>query len=207
MKYTGPDCRQCRREGCKLYLKGARCNSENCSFDRKKSAPGQHGKGRKKQSGYSLQLREKQKAKRIYGLTEKQFLLYYRKATEMKGVTGELMLELLERRLDNVVYRLGLGASRAMSRQIVTHGHITVNGKLVNIPSYLVKKGDVIAVKEAHKESKMFEAAKKDKQLSLKSWLSFDNTTLTGTVVELPTRADIEDIEIKEHLIVELYSK
>lgn len=207
MKYTGPDCRQCRREGCKLYLKGARCNSENCSFDRKKSAPGQHGKGRKKQSGYSLQLREKQKAKRIYGLTEKQFLLYYRKATEMKGVTGELMLELLERRLDNVVYRLGLGASRAMSRQIVTHGHITVNGKLVNIPSYLVKKGDVIAVKEAHKESKMFEAAKKDKQLSLKSWLSFDNATLTGTVVELPTRADIEDIEIKEHLIVELYSK
>ena len=207
MKYTGPDCRQCRREGCKLYLKGERCNSESCSFDRKKSAPGQHGKGRKKQSGYSLQLREKQKAKRIYGLTEKQFLLYYRKATEMKGVTGELMLELLERRLDNVVYRLGLGASRAMSRQIVTHGHITVNGKLVNIPSYLVKKGDVIAVKEAHKESKMFEAAKKDKQLSLKSWLSFDNTTLTGTVVELPTRADIEDIEIKEHLIVELYSK
>ncbi|MBO4694733.1 MAG: 30S ribosomal protein S4 [Clostridia bacterium] len=207
MKYTGPDCRQCRREGCKLYLKGARCNSENCSFDRKKSAPGQHGKGRKKQSGYSLQLREKQKAKRIYGLTEKQFLLYYRKATEMKGVTGELMLELLERRLDNVVYRLGLGASRAMSRQIVTHGHITVNGKLVNIPSYLVKKGDIIAVKEAHKESKMFDAAKKDKQLSLKSWLSFDNTTLTGTVVELPTRADIEDIEIKEHLIVELYSK
>ena len=152
MKYTGPECRQCRREGCKLYLKGARCNSENCSFDRKKSAPGQHGKGRKKQSGYSLQLREKQKAKRIYGLTEKQFELYYRKATEMKGVTGELMLELLERRLDNVVYRLGLGASRAMSRQIVTHGHITVNGKLVNIPSYLVKKGDVIAVKEAHKE-------------------------------------------------------
>ena len=207
MKYTGPDCRQCRREGCKLYLKGARCTSEICSFDRKKSAPGQHGKGRKKQSGYSLQLREKQKAKRIYGLTEKQFLLYYRKATEMKGVTGELMLELLERRLDNVVYRLGLGASRAMSRQIVTHGHITVNGKVVNIPSYLVKKGDVVAVKEAHKESKMFEAAKKDKQLSLKSWLSFDNTTLTGTVVELPTRADIEDIEIKEHLIVELYSK
>ncbi len=207
MKYTGPDCRQCRREGCKLYLKGARCNSENCSFDRKKSAPGQHGKGRKKQSGYSLQLREKQKAKRIYGLTEKQFLLYYRKATEMKGVTGELMLELLERRLDNVVYRLGLGASRAMSRQIVTHGHITVNGKVVNIPSYLVKKGDVVAVKEAHKESKMFEEVKKEKQLSLKSWLSFDNTTLTGTVVELPTRADIEDIEIKEHLIVELYSK
>ncbi len=207
MKYTGPDCRQCRREGCKLYLKGARCNSENCSFDRKKSAPGQHGKGRKKQSGYSLQLREKQKAKRIYGLTEKQFLLYYRKATEMKGVTGELMLELLERRLDNVVYRRGLGASRAMSRQIVAHGHITVNGKVVNIPSYLVKKGDVVAVKEAHKESKMFEEVKKEKQLSLKSWLSFDNTTLTGTVVELPTRADIEDIEIKEHLIVELYSK
>lgn len=207
MKYTGPDCRQCRREGCKLYLKGARCNSENCSFDRKKSAPGQHGKGRKKQSGYSLQLREKQKAKRIYGLTEKQFELYYRKATEMKGVTGELMLELLERRLDNVVYRLGLGASRAMSRQIVTHGHITVNGKLVNIPSYLVKKGDVIAVKEAHKEFKMFDEIKKEKQLSLKSWLSFDNAALTGTVVELPTRADIEDIEIKEHLIVELYSK
>ena len=207
MKYTGPDCRQCRREGCKLYLKGERCNSDKCSFNLKKGAPGQHGKGRKKQSGYALQLREKQKTKRIYGLTEKQFELYYRKATEMRGVTGEVMLSLLERRLDNVVYRLGLGTSRAMARQIVTHGHITVNGKLVNIPSYLVKVGDVIAVKEAHKESKMWEGIKGQKQLSLVKWLSFDNTALSGEVVALPTREDINDVEIKEHLIVELYSK
>ena len=207
MKYTGPDCRQCRREGCKLYLKGERCNSDKCTLVKKYAAPGMHGKGKKKQSGYSLQLREKQKCKRIYGLTEKQFALYYKKATEMRGVTGAVMLSLLERRLDNVVYRLGLGASRAMARQNVTHGHITVNGKLVNIPSYLVKVGDVISVKEAHKDSEMWNSIKEQKQLSLVKWLSFDKTTLTGTVVALPEREDINDVEIKEHLIVELYSK
>ena len=206
-KYTGPDCRLCRREGCKLYLKGAKCNSEKCTLNRKYAAPGDHGKGRKKNSGYSIQLREKQKTKRYYGVTEKQFKMYYDRASEMRGVTGENMLVLIERRLDNVVYRLGLGTSRAMARQIVNHGHITVNGKLVNIPSYLVKAGDVISVKESKRDSELWTAVKETKNLSIVKWLSFDNTTLTGSVVSLPERADINDVDIKEHLIIELYSK
>ena len=206
-KYTGPDCRLCRREGCKLYLKGAKCNSEKCTLNKKYAAPGDHGKGRKKNSGYSIQLREKQKTKRYYGVTEKQFKMYYDRASEMRGVTGENMLLLIERRLDNVVYRLGLGTSRAMARQIVNHGHITVNGKSVNIPSYLVKAGDVISVKESKRDSELWTAVKETKNLSLVKWLSFDNTTLTGSVVSLPERADINDVDIKEHLIIELYSK
>lgn len=205
-KYTGADCRQCRREGCKLYLKGAKCNSEKCPLLKKFAAPGDHGKSRKKASGYSVQLREKQKTKRYYGVTEKQFKMYYDKASEMRGVTGENMLCLIERRLDNVVYRLGLGASRAMARQIVNHGHITVNGKNVNIASYLVKAGDVIAVKENKKDSTMWDAVKGTKNLSIVKWLEFDNATLTGKVVALPERSDI-DLDIQEHLIVELYSK
>ena len=205
-KYTGADCRLCRREGCKLYLKGEKCNSPKCTLLTKYAPPGQHGKSRKKASGYSLQLREKQKTKRYYGIREKQFLMYYNIATEMRGVTGALMLELIERRLDNVVYRLGLGSSRAMARQIVNHGHITVNGKRVDIPSYLVKAGDVIAVKENKKELPIWQAAKEVKNLSIVKWLEWDNATLTGKVVSLPERADI-DLDIKEHLIVELYSK
>ncbi len=205
-KYTGADCRLCRREGCKLYLKGEKCNSPKCTLLTKYAPPGQHGKSRKKASGYSLQLREKQKTKRYYGISEKQFLMYYNMATEMRGVTGALMLELIERRLDNVVYRLGLGSSRAMARQIVNHGHITVNGKRVDIPSYLVKAGDVIAVKENKKELPIWQAAKEVKNLSIVKWLEWDNATLTGKVVSLPERADI-DLDIKEHLIVELYSK
>lgn len=205
-KYTGPDCRLCRREGCKLYLKGDKCNSDKCTLLKKYAPPGDHGKGRKKNSGYSIQLREKQKTKRYYGVTEKQFKMYYDRASEMRGVTGENMLVLIERRLDNVVYRLGLGASRAMARQIVSHGHITVNGKSVNIPSYIVKVGDVIAVKENKKDSALWTAVKETKNLSVVKWLTFDNTTLTGSVVALPERADI-DLDIKEHLIVELYSK
>ncbi|MFR5833895.1 MAG: 30S ribosomal protein S4 [Acutalibacteraceae bacterium] len=205
-KYTGADCRLCRREGCKLYLKGEKCNSPKCTLLTKYAPPGQHGKSRKKASGYSLQLREKQKTKRYYGISEKQFLMYYNIATEMRGVTGALMLELIERRLDNVVYRLGLGSSRAMARQIVNHGHITVNGKRVDIPSYLVKAGDVIAVKENKKELPIWQAAKEVKNLSIVKWLEWDNATLTGKVVSLPERADI-DLDIKEHLIVELYSK
>ena len=207
-KYTGPDCRLCRREGCKLYLKGTKCHSEKCPISGKHYAPpGDHGKGRKKNSGYSVQLREKQKAKRFYGVTEKQFKMYYDRASEMRGVTGENMLILIERRLDNVVYRLGLGASRAMASQIVNHGHITVNGKSVNIPSYLVKAGDVISVKESKRDSELWTAVKETKNLSIVKWLSFDNTTLTGSVVSLPERADINDVDIKEHLIIELYSK
>ncbi len=205
-KYTGPDCRLCRREGCKLYLKGEKCNSTKCPILTKFAPPGDHGKSRKKASGYSVQLREKQKTKRYYGVTEKQFKMYYDRASEMRGVTGENMLMLIERRLDNVVYRLGMGASRAMARQIVNHGHITVNGKSVDIPSYIVKVGDVISVKESKKDNAMWTAVKEVKNLSLVKWLTFDNATLTGTVVALPERADI-DIDIKEHLIVELYSK
>ena len=205
-KYTGADCRLCRREGCKLYLKGEKCNSPKFTLLTKYAPPGQHGKSRKKASGYSLQLREKQKTKRYYGISEKQFVMYYEKATEMRGVTGQLMLELIERRLDNVVYRLGLGTSRAMARQIVNHGHITVNGKRVDIPSYLVKVGDVIAVKENKKDLPIWQAAKEVKNLSIVKWLEWDNATLTGKVVALPAREDI-DLDIKEHLIVELYSK
>lgn len=206
-KYTGPDCRLCRREGCKLYLKGERCNSKKCALEDDKFAPpGQHGKSRKKASGYSIQLREKQKAKRIYGISEKQFLKYYQKATELRGVTGENMLILIERRLDNVVYRMGLGSSRAMARQIVNHGHITVNGKLVDIPSYLVKAGDIIAVKENKKELPIWQAAKEVKNLSIVKWLEWNNEELSGKVLALPERADV-DADIKEHLIVELYSK
>lgn len=207
-KYTGPVCRLCRREGCKLYLKGARCNSDKCAFYDRKNVPGSDPKARsrKKASGYSIQLREKQKTKRYYGVTEKQFKMYYDTASEMRGITGENMLTLIERRLDNVVYRLGLGVSRAQARQIVCHGHITVNGKRVDIPSYLVKVGDVIAVKENKQDSVMWEDVKQTKNLSIVKWLTFDNTTLTGSVVALPERADI-DLDIQEHLIVELYSK
>jgi len=205
-KYTGPDCRLCRREGCKLYLKGEKCGSEKCPLNKKFAPPGDHGKGRKKSSGYSIQLREKQKTKRYYGVTEKQFKMYYDTASEMRGITGENMLCLIERRLDNVVYRLGLGTSRAMARQIVSHGHITVNGKNVNIPSYIVKAGDVVAVKENKKDSTMWDAVKATKNLNIVKWLEFDNATLVGKVVALPERADV-DLEIKEHLIVELYSK
>ena len=172
----------------------------------KYAPPGDHGKGRKKASGYSSHLREKQKTKRIYGVTEKQFKMYYDRASEMRGVTGENMLVLIERRLDNVVYRLGLGTSRAMARQIVNHGHITVNGKTVDIPSFLVKAGDVIAVKENKRDSALWTAVKETKNLSLVKWLEFDNATLTGKVVALPQREDI-DLDIQEHLIVELYSK
>lgn len=205
-KYTGPDCRLCRREGSKLYLKGDKCTSEKCPLLTKYAPPGQHGKSRKKASGYAVQLREKQKTKRIYGLSEKQFLKYYTKSTELRGITGENMLILLERRLDNVVYRLGLGSSRAMARQIVNHGHITVNGKNVDIPSYLVKAGDIIAVKENKREMPLWQAAKEVRNLSIVKWLEWDNTNLTGKVLSLPERADI-DAEIKEQLIVELYSK
>ncbi|MEG2273885.1 MAG: 30S ribosomal protein S4 [Clostridia bacterium] len=205
-RYTGADCRLCRREGCKLYLKGDKCNSPKCTLLTKVAPPGDHAKSRKKASGYSVQLREKQKTKRFYGVSEKQFKMYYDKATELRGVTGELMLCLIERRLDNVAYRLGLGSSRAMARQIVNHGHLTVNGKNVDIPSYLVKAGDVIAVKENKKDLAMWQSVKEVKNLNIVKWLTFDNATLVGTVVSLPERADI-DLDIKEHLIVELYSK
>lgn len=205
-KYTGPVCKLCRREGCKLYLKGDRCMSANCALDKRPVAPGQHGAARKKVTAYSVQLREKQKAKRAYGLLEKQFHMYYEMAEKMRGVTGENMLILIERRLDNVVYRMSIGSSRAQARQLVNHGHITVNGHVVDIPSYLVKAGDVIAVKENKREKTFFVELKNSKVANLPKWLVFDTETLTGKIEALPTREDV-DLSIAEHMIVELYSK
>lgn len=194
-KYTGPVLKKCRALGISPLELG---------IDKKSIR--QNKVSRKKQSNYGLQLKEKQKVKFIYGILEKQFKMYYDKAEKMRGITGENMLILIESRLDNIVYRLGLGSSRAMARQIVNHGHITVNGRPVNIPSYLVKAGDVIAIK-ANKQSKaMYTDIKEGRKAVVPSWLSFDNTTLTGKVERLPERADI-DQSFAEHLIVELYSK
>lgn len=205
-KYTGADCRICRREGCKLFLKGERCTSKKCAMERKPNVPGVHGATRKKATEYSLQLREKQKVKKAYGLLEKQFRTYYDMANSQRtGLVGENMLSLLERRLDNVVYRMGIGASRKESRQIVNHGHITVNGKTVDIPSYLVKVDDIIAIKENKKELPMFKNLK-DVKVVMPKWLEFNTEKLTGKINAMPQRDDI-DLNIREHLIVELYSK
>lgn len=204
-KYTEADCRLCRREGCKLFLKGERCVSGKCALDKRPLVPGQHGAGRKKVSDYGLQLREKQKVKRAYGMLEKQFRIFYDRAVAAKGSTGENLLSMLERRLDNVVYRLGIGSSRAESRQIVNHRHLTVNGKVVNIPSFQVKIGDVIAIRENKKDLQMFKDLKGAK-LVLPKWLEFNTDTLVATVIALPARDDI-DLNIHEHMIVELYSR
>ena len=205
-KYTGADCRIGRRAGCKLFLKGERCTSKKCAMERKPNVPGVHGATRKKATEYSLQLREKQKVKKAYGLLEKQFRTYYDMANSQRtGLVGENMLSLLERRLDNVVYRMGIGASRKESRQIVNHGHITVNGKTVDIPSYLVKVDDIIAIKENKKELPMFKDLK-DVKVVMPKWLEFNTEKLTGKINAMPQRDDI-DLNIREHLIVELYSK
>ncbi|MFZ3172972.1 MAG: 30S ribosomal protein S4 [Carboxydocellales bacterium] len=206
-RYTGPVCRLCRREGAKLYLKGDRCYTGKCAIDRRAYAPGQHGQGRKKVSEYGLQLREKQKAKRIYGILETQFHNYFEKADRQKGVTGENLLRLLERRLDNVVFRLGYGSSRTEARQLVRHGHFIVNGSRVNIPSFLVKVGDVVAVTEKSKESpKLKELAESAQSKAVPAWLEKDSAALGGKIVSIPSREDI-DVQIQEHLIVELYSR
>lgn len=204
-KYTDADCRLCRREGCKLFLKGDRCVSSKCAMEKRPVLPGQHGAERKKVTDYGVQLREKQKVKRAYGLLEKQFRAYYEEAERIAGVTGENMLSLLERRLDNVVYRMGVGSSRSESRQIVSHRHVTVNGKIVNIPSYQVKVGDVIAIKESDREIEMFKQLKGVK-IATPKWVEFDTEKLEGKVNALPQRDDI-DLNIQEHLIVELYSR
>lgn len=206
-KYTGSVCRLCRREGVKLYLKGDRCYSDKCAIARRPSAPGQHGQVKKKASEYGIQLREKQKARRIYGVLEKQFARYFEMAERMKGITGENLLQILERRLDNVVYRLGFASSRAQARQLVRHGHITVNGKRVNIPSYITNVGDVIAVKEKS-ASKMehFKNLREGTGRAVVPWLQVDYEKLEGTILALPAREDI-DVPIQEHLIVELYSR
>ena len=204
-KLIGPSCRQCRREGCKLFLKGDRCTSKKCAIERRQSLPGQHGAARKRVTEYGLQLREKQKVKRAYGILEKQFRKYYEEAERMKGVTGENMLSLIERRLDNVIYRMGIGASRSECRQIVNHGHITVNGKRVNVPSYIVKPGDIIAIKENKRDLQMFKDLRGMK-IIMPKWLEFNSEKLEGKILANPSREDI-DLNIKEHLIIELYSR
>lgn len=204
--YRDSKCRLCRREGAKLFLKGDRCYSGKCAFEKRPTPPGAHGAGRKKVSEYGLQLREKQKTKRIYGVQEGQFRKYYEMADRMKGITGENMLSLLERRLDNVIYRMGIGASRTQARQLVNHAHFSVNGRTVNVPSYIVKAGDVIAVKENRKKDKYFEQIKTMKVGNMPKWLEFDPEKLEGKVLALPARDDI-DSQIAEHMIVELYSK
>ena len=200
-----PKCRQCRREGCKLFLKGEKCTTKKCPLERRPFVPGQHGQGRKRVTQYGTQLREKQKVKRAYGILEKQFKAYYDEAERMKGVVGENLLSLIERRLDNVVYRMGIGSSRNESRQIVNHGHITVNGHTVDIPSFSVKAGDVIEVKETKRDKEMFKALK-GMNVVMPKWLEFNPDTLSGKVLALPKREDI-DMNISEHLIIELYSR
>ncbi len=204
-KYTNADCKLCRREGSKLFLKGERCTTKKCAMDRRPVAPGMHGVTRKKASEYNVQLREKQKVKRAYGLLEKQFRAYYEEAERLSGVTGENMLALIEKRLDNVVYRMGIGSSRAQSRQVVNHGHITVNGKTVDIPSYQVKPGDVIAVKENKKDNALFKELRGAK-IVMPKWVEFDTENFTGKILDNPKREDI-DLNINEQLIIELYSK
>ncbi len=205
--YREAKCKLCRREGAKLFLKGDKCYMDKCPFNKRPVPPGQHGTGRKKVSEYGLQLREKQKTKRIYGVQEGQFRKYYEMADRMKGVTGENMLSLLERRLDNVVFRMGIAPSRTLARQLVNHAHLSVNGKTVTIPSYIVKAGDVIAVKENRKGNKYFTELKETKAGStLPKWVEFNREKLEGKVLALPTREDV-DSQIAEHMIVELYSK
>ncbi len=204
-RYTGAVCRQCRREGTKLFLKGEKCYSEKCALARRSYAPGQHGQSRKKFSEYGLQLREKQKVRRYYGVLESQFAKYFEMAEKKSGVTGENLLQIVESRLDNVVFRLGFAMSRPEARQLVRHGFFTVNGKKVNIPSYLVKVGDVIALKEgATSSSKIKAILEANEKKAIVKWLELDGTT--GKVVALAQKEDI-DLAIEEHLIVELYSK
>jgi small subunit ribosomal protein S4 len=204
-RYTGPSCKLCRREGTKLYLKGDRCYTDKCAIARRAYAPGQHGQSRKKIGNYGMQLREKQKAKRIYGLLEAQFRKTYDEADKLKGKTGENLLILLERRIDNVVYRLGFAGSRPEARQLVRHGHFTVNGVKVNIPSYVVNSGDVVTVKSKSTQSDKFKAIA-EVATNVPKWLTVDKDKMEGQVVALPQREDI-DIPVNETLIVELYSR
>ncbi len=206
-RYTGPACRLCRREGTKLFLKGERCMSGKCALDRRATAPGQHGAAKKKVEEYGLQLREKQKAKRYYGVPEKQFKSYFVKADKAEGVTGENLLSLLERRFDNVVYRMGMAQSRKEARQLVLHGHFRLNGKKANIPSIILKKGDIVTLREASRSSDKIKELIEGMQVQINpKWLEVDKTNVAATVIALPAREDI-DFPFEEHLIVELYSK
>src|ERR687890_638449 len=207
-RYIGPVCRLCRREGMKLFLKGERCYTEKCAIEKRNLPPGQHGKLRKqKLAGYGIQLREKQKVKRIYGILEDQFRGYFEMADRTRGITGETLLQLLERRLDNVIYRLGLATSRPQARQLVRHGHFLVNGKKVDIPSYQVKPGDAISVLGRTQKNPTIEHAIEEvKGRGIPEWLSFDAAAIAGRIVSLPTREQI-NLPVQEQLIVELYSK
>lgn len=207
-RYTGADCKLCRREGMKLFLKGTKCSTNKCPFEKKGYAPGQHGQRRRfKQSEYAVQLREKQKVKRMYGLLERQFRIYFEKAERAKGITGENLLKLLECRLDNVIYRLGMAPSRAAARQFVRHRHFMVNGRLVDIPSYQIGTGDEIQVVEKSRQMDVIhDAMKRVRDGKLVSWLSLDKAQMKGSLLEMPIRDEIP-INVNEQLIVELYSK
>ncbi len=208
-RYIGPVCRQCRREGMKLFLKGERCHTEKCAIERRNFVPGQHGKDRKaKLVGYGLQLREKQKARRIYGVLETQFRNTFEKAALQKGITGENLLANLERRLDNVIYRMGFGTSRNQARQIVRHGHIDLNGRKCNIPSALVKVGDVVSVRESSKNNPTILGARDaTAHAPAPNWIEVDREGLKGRIQSVPKREDLVQIQLNEQLIVELYSK
>ena len=206
--YHDARCRLCRREGAKLFLKGARCFTDKCAFERRGYAPGEHGKGRRvKETNYGVQLREKQKARRIYGLLEGQFRHFFAKATESRGVTGEVLLQMLERRLDNVVFRMGFAPSHSAARQLVRHGHFQVNGRKVNIPSYQVNAGDEVQVREkSRKLAVVLATLESRKGQNMPEWLSIDAPSLAGRMLSVPTRASIS-VPINEQLIVEFYSK
>ena len=207
-RYIGPVCRLCRREGMKLFLKGERCYTEKCAIEKRNLPPGQHGKLRKaKLVGYGLQLREKQKVKRIYGVLENQFRRYFETADRTRGITGETLLQLLERRMDNVIYRLGLATSRAQARQFVRHGHFTVNGRKVDVPSYSLKAGDTLTVRSTSAQNAaILHAMEEVKGRGIPEWLTFDSNSITGRIMSMPTREQI-NLPVQEQLIVELYSK
>ena len=208
-RYNGPVCRLCRREGMKLFLKGERCHSEKCAIERRNFPPGQHGKDKKpKIVGYGLQLREKQKTRRYYGIVENQFRNLFEKAAAKRGITGDTMLNMLERRLDNVIYRMGLATSRAQGRQVVRHGHIAVNGRKVNIPSYQVKPNDTVEVREGSKNHPGILAARDaTAHAPTPNWMEVDRETLRAKIMAQPKREDLVQIQLNEQLIVELYSK
>ncbi len=207
-RYIGPVCRLCRREGMKLFLKGERCYTDKCAIEKRNVPPGQHGRARRaKMVGYGIQLREKQKVKRTYGVLESQFRRYFEAADRQKGITGELLLQMLERRLDNVVYRLGFATSLAQARQLVRHGHFTVNGKKVDIPSYAVRRGDTVAVRSTSGQNPTIQHAMEEvKGRGIPDWLLLNPSALSGSVSQLPTREQI-NLPVQEQLIVELYSK
>ncbi len=208
-RYIGPVCRLCRREGMKLYLKGERCHGEKCAIEKRNFIPGQHGKARaKKIVGYGLQLREKQKVRRVYGVLERQFRNTYEKAAHAKGITGENLMSALERRLDSVIYRMGFGVSRSQARQVVRHGHIEVNGRKCDIPSAVVKIGDVVSVRERSRNNPTILAARDaTAHAPAPNWIDVDREALKGRIQGLPKRDELVQIQLNEQLIVELYSK